>query len=78
LAIGLSYFTNSHDIENNKLDMAIGSSFTWAFQGGIYQRFYLCQNPKNNIGIGAHINANFGEADFSELSITYSRRKVSL
>jgi len=31
------------------------------------------KNPRNNISIGAHINANFGEADFSEFSIAYTR-----
>lgn len=38
--------------------------------------FYLVnteKNPRNNVSIGAHINANFGEADFSELSIAYTR-----
>ena len=29
-------------------------------------------NPVNNLSIGAHINANFGEADFSEISIAYT------
>ncbi len=31
------------------------------------------RNPRNNISFGAHINANFGEADFSEFSIGYTR-----
>lgn len=31
------------------------------------------KNPRNNLSIGAHINANFGEADFSEFSIAYTR-----
>ncbi|MBN2347746.1 MAG: acyloxyacyl hydrolase [Bacteroidales bacterium] len=38
--------------------------------------YYLLNNekmPKNNLSIGAHINANFGEADFSEVSFTYTR-----
>ncbi len=29
------------------------------------------KNPRNNVFIGAHINANFGQADFSEASIGY-------
>lgn len=32
------------------------------------------KNPKNNVYLGAHINANFGQADFSELSIGYVYR----
>ncbi|PLW98787.1 MAG: hypothetical protein C0591_03660 [Marinilabiliales bacterium] len=32
------------------------------------------RNPKNNVYIGAHINANFLQADFSELSIGYVYR----
>ncbi len=31
-------------------------------------------NPKNNVFIGIHINANFGQADFSALSIGYVYR----
>lgn len=32
------------------------------------------KNPKNNLYLGAHINANMGQADFSELSIGYVHR----
>lgn len=32
------------------------------------------KKPKNNVYIGVHINANFGQADFSELSIGYLYR----
>ena len=31
------------------------------------------ERPKNNFFIGANINANFGQADFSELSVGYTR-----
>lgn len=31
-------------------------------------------NPKHNIFIGAHINANLGQADFTEVTIGYVRR----
>ena len=31
------------------------------------------KDPINNLSIGAHINANYGEADFSEISISYTR-----
>jgi hypothetical protein len=31
-------------------------------------------NPKSNLAIGTHINANFGKADFGELSLVYMRR----
>ncbi len=32
------------------------------------------KNPRNNIYVGGHINANFGQADFSEVSIGYLYR----
>lgn len=35
--------------------------------------FNTATMPKNNIYLSAHINANFGQADFSELSIGYVR-----
>ncbi|PHS61917.1 MAG: deacylase [Flavobacterium sp.] len=37
-------------------------------------KYYLINNekkPKNNFYLGAHINSNFGEADFSEFSMGY-------
>lgn len=40
-------------------------------------KFYLnntANNPKNNLYIGGHINANLSQADFSEFSIGYVRR----
>lgn len=40
-------------------------------------KYYLYSNtsrPKHNIFVGAHINANFGQADFSELSFGYVYR----
>jgi len=42
-------------------------------------KLYLFSNtksPRNNIFIGAHINGNFGQADFSEVSIGYVHRLV--
>lgn len=38
-------------------------------------KYYLINNdimPRHNVSIGAHINANFGEADFMDLSIGYT------
>lgn len=40
-------------------------------------KYYLINNrktPKHNIYLGAHINANLGQADFSEVSLGYVRR----
>ncbi|MCA0133776.1 acyloxyacyl hydrolase [Winogradskyella alexanderae] len=40
-------------------------------------KYYLWSNtkaPKHNIFIGAHINANLGQADFTDLSIGYTYR----
>ncbi|WP_299521584.1 acyloxyacyl hydrolase [Winogradskyella sp.] len=40
-------------------------------------KYYLWSNnhsPKHNIFIGAHINANLGQADFTELSLGYIHR----
>ncbi len=31
------------------------------------------KNPKNNLALGAHINANFGKADFGEVGLMYMR-----
>lgn len=48
---------------------------TFASRLGI--KFYVVntsKNPKNNFFIGAHINANMGQADFSSLNIGYVHR----
>ena len=40
-------------------------------------KYYLwstTNSPKDNMYIGAHINANLGQADFTELSIGYTYR----
>ena len=57
-----------------------GSEFSYwlrkLFPTRLGLNYYLVsseKNPKNNLSIGAFINANFGEADFSELSIAYTR-----
>ena len=54
----------------------LGSSYE--LKNAIYARaglkYYIINNekkPKNNFYIGAHINSNLGEADFSELSFGY-------
>ena len=32
------------------------------------------RHPRHNVGLGAHINANFGQAEFADLSLRYVRR----
>ena len=51
---------------------------SYELKNAIYARaglkYYIINNekkPKNNFYIGAHINSNLGEADFSELSFGY-------
>ncbi|MDW7694016.1 acyloxyacyl hydrolase [Flammeovirgaceae bacterium SG7u.111] len=39
--LGASYFSQHHDPEMNLKNIVIGSSFTWAFQGGVYYLFHL-------------------------------------
>lgn len=49
-------------------------SFFATRMGLNYYFINTTKNPRNNIFIGAHINANFGQADFSEASIGYTFR----
>lgn len=39
-----------------------------------YYVFNTCKSPKNNLFIGASLNANLGQADFSEVSLGYTYR----
>jgi len=48
-----------------------------AFPARLGLKYYLINNnkqPKNNFYIGAHINANLGQADFTEISFGYIKR----
>jgi hypothetical protein len=45
--------------------------------GRLGLKYYLFSNsqaPKNNVYLGAHLNANLGQADFTELSLGYVHR----
>ncbi len=40
----------------------------------VIERLNFSQSPKSNIFIACHINANLGQADFTELSLGYVHR----
>ena len=56
----------------NESDLSYALKSTFASRLGL--KFYAistAKNPRNNVFIGAHINANLGQADFSEISFGY-------
>ncbi|HAP01785.1 MAG TPA: hypothetical protein DCQ93_07685, partial [Bacteroidetes bacterium] len=57
--------------ENDAQPFYFLKSFFATRMGLNYYFISAQKNPKNNFFIGAHINANFGQADFSELSCGY-------
>ena len=63
VGVSVSY---SH-IGNNEI---LGSAYTVM----PFKAISTSKNPKHNVFLGVHINANFGQADFSELSIGYVYR----
>lgn len=70
------YYTdeNGNTIETlGKLDWYYEIKRTISSRMGLKYYIFATENlPKHNIYIGAHINANLGQADFSELSIGYT------
>ncbi len=68
LALGLSYFTRFYDPEHNRLNKAIGSGFTWSFQGGIQQRIYI--GPKSGLYIGlCYLHASNGHTQLPNFGL---------
>ncbi len=77
--LGLNLFKPFYQEFNNKFED--DSDFEYWLKKTFVTRLGLkryaintSKNPKNNLFLGAHINANFGQADFSELSIGYVYR----
>ncbi len=64
------HFNNLHENDNPLFYFL--KSFFATRMGLNYYFISTKKNPRNNIFIGAHINANFGQADFSEASIGYT------
>ncbi len=58
---------------NRHLKKHLKNLFTSRLGLNIYL-FNTHNNPKNNFFIGGNINANFGQADFSEINVGYTRR----
>ncbi len=52
VGIGMSYFTTYFDSINNPKNVAIGSSFTWAFEAFLYKTIYKSNNITYRIGAG--------------------------
>ena len=58
--------------ENDRQPFYFLKSFFSTRMGLNYYFISQKKNPRNNFCIGAHINANFGQADFSEMSFGYT------
>ena len=51
VGLGASYFTNHFDANENKYDLAIGSTLTWAFHTSVYYNFYINKHVDLNLGL---------------------------
>ncbi|KAB2859574.1 MAG: acyloxyacyl hydrolase [Flavobacteriales bacterium] len=61
--------------EDFQKDKGLNHQLKKWFNSRMGLNYYLIntlKKPRNNVFIGAHINANFGQADFTEFSIGYS------
>ncbi len=69
------YFYNGEYTRLGELDWYYEVKRTVSSRLGIkYYLFNTYKSPKNNLFLGASINANLGQADFSELSLGYVYR----
>lgn len=74
------FYAYHHELYEDDKGISYWLKKTFSTRLGL--KFYLyntAKNPKNNIFIGTHINANMGQADFSEISVGVVHRfnKVS-
>ena len=73
--ISKPFYPRFNDLyENDDQPFYFLKSFFATRMGLNYYFISTKRNPRSNIYIGAHINANFGQADFSEASIGYTFR----
>lgn len=76
LALGISYFTRHYDEEYYRVNTAIGSGFTWSFQGGIQQSFYL--GPKSRLNLGAcYLHASNGHIQLPNFGLNAAMLSLS-
>ncbi|GAA4270983.1 acyloxyacyl hydrolase [Aquimarina gracilis] len=69
------YFYNGEYAKLGELDWYYEVKRTVSSRLGIkYYLFNTYRSPRNNLFIGANINANLGQADFSEVSLGYAYR----
>ncbi len=70
--ISKPFYPRFNDLyENDAQPFYFLKSFFATRMGLNYYFISTKKNPRNNVFVGAHINANFGQADFSEATIGY-------
>jgi hypothetical protein len=77
--IGINIFKPFYKEHSQRFedDEGFGYTLKRVFASRLGLRFYAistAKNPRNNVFLGAHINANLGQADFSEISLGYVHR----
>jgi hypothetical protein len=76
LAMGVSYFTRHYDEELYRVNTAVGSGFTWSFQGGIQQSIFL--GPKSRLNLGAcYLHASNGHIQLPNFGLNAAMLSLS-
>jgi len=75
--LGAAYFTTFFDSIDNINNVAIGSSFTWAFQAALHKKWHL--NNTTNIKIGGHyLHASNGHTQLPNFGLNSAAVSVAL
>lgn len=64
-------FHQDFEPKGRPFNTRVKSIFTQRIGLNVYL-FNIKKSPKHNVSLGAHINANFGQAEFSDISLSYT------
>ena len=77
LGLGLSYFTKHYNAENNIINDAVGSSFTWGFQAFLYRNIVLTPQLHLKIG-GGFLHGSNGHTKLPNYGINSAMGSIAL
>jgi hypothetical protein len=75
--LGVAYFTTFYDSIVNVDNVAIGSSFTWAFQAALHKKWHLSNTTNFKIG-GHYLHASNGHTQLPNFGLNSAAVSVAL
>lgn len=75
--LGAAYFSTFYDSVANPDNVAIGSSFTWAFQAALHKKWYLSKTSNLKIG-GHYLHASNGHTQLPNFGLNSAAVSVAM